>query len=75
MAMAISRFFCSVDWENDIYLEDLNGKIDGNETKKENIGYILECSKDLEWIEITTSNVLDKDEEKIIKSQKIKIKL
>ena len=63
-----------LNWENDIYLEDLNGEIKGNETKKGNIGFIVESSDDLEWIEITTSDVFDKDEEKIIESQKIKIK-
>ncbi|WP_017380600.1 hypothetical protein [Paenisporosarcina sp. TG-14] len=62
------------NWESDIYLEDLNGEIEGNETKKGNIGFIVESSNDLEWIEITTSDVFDKDEEKIIESQKIKIK-
>ena len=63
-----------LNWENDIYLEDLNGEIKGNETKKGNIGFIVESSDDLEWIEITTSDVFDKDGEKIIESQKIKIK-
>jgi hypothetical protein len=63
-----------LNWENDIYLEDLNGEIKGNETKKGNIGFIVESSDDLEWIEITTSDVFDKDGEKIIESQKLKIK-
>jgi hypothetical protein len=63
-----------IDWEKDIYLEELNGEIEGNETKKGNLGFILNSSEDLEWIEITTSDVFNKDEEKIIDSQKIKIK-
>lgn len=64
-----------IDWEKDIYLEDLNGEIEGNATKKGNIGFILESSKDLKWIEITTSDVYDKDENKLSDSQKIKIEL
>lgn len=63
-----------LNWENDIYLEDLNGELEGNETKKGNIGFIVESSDELEWIEIMTSDVFDKDGEKIIESQKIKIK-
>ena len=63
-----------LDWEKDIYLEDLNGEIEGNELKKGNTGFILTSTEDLEWIEITTSDVFNKDEEKIIDSQKIKIK-
>jgi hypothetical protein len=62
-----------LNWENDIYLEDLNGEIKGNETKKGNIGFIVESSDDLEWIEITTSDVFNKDHEKLINSKKIKI--
>ncbi|MDX1771227.1 MAG: hypothetical protein R3328_06845 [Planococcaceae bacterium] len=64
-----------MDWEKDIYLEDLNGEIDGNITKKGNIGFIIESSKDLKWIEITTSDVYDKDENILSDSQKIKIDL
>jgi hypothetical protein len=62
-----------LDWEKDIYLEELNGEIEGNSTKKGNLGFIIDSSKDLEWIEITTSDVFDKDENKINDSQKIKI--
>jgi hypothetical protein len=61
------------DWEKDIYLEDLNGEIEGDTTKKGNLGFILDVHEDLEWIEITTSDVFDKDENKISDSQKIKI--
>ena len=64
-----------IDWEKDIYLEDLNGEIEGNTTKKGNIGFIIESSEDLKWIEITTSDVYDKDENKLSDSQKLKIEL
>lgn len=61
------------DWEKDIYLEDLNGEIEGGTTKKGNLGFILDVHEDLEWIEITTSDVFDKDENKMNDSQKFKI--
>ncbi|KMY48462.1 hypothetical protein [Peribacillus loiseleuriae] len=63
-----------LDWEKDIYLEELNGEIEGNSTKKGNLGFIIDSSNDLEWIELTTSDVFDKAENKINDSQTIKIK-
>jgi len=65
----------TIDWEKDIYLEDLNGVIEGNETKSGNLGFILDSTEDLEWIEITTSDVYDKDQNKIKGAEKIKIEL
>jgi hypothetical protein len=84
------------DWEKDIYLEELNGEIEGNSTKYGNLGFIVNASdshahkdkkseeeghkddhsneaKDINWIEITTSDVFDKERKKISDSQKIKI--
>jgi hypothetical protein len=73
------------DWQKDIYLEELNGKIEGNATKVGNLGFIVNATgghahkeehkeaKDIKWIEITTSDVFDKNEKKISEAQKIKI--
>ena len=61
------------DWEKDIYLEELNGELEGEASKKGNLGFIVEKSDDLKWIEITTSDVFDQDGEKVHASQKIKI--
>lgn len=85
------------DWEKDIYLEELNGELEGNSTKFGNLGFIVNATdsdkhndehsdeeeshkknhvkeaKDIEWIEITTSDVFDKEKNKISESQKIKI--
>jgi hypothetical protein len=71
------------DWEKDIYLEELNGEIAGNSTKSGNLGFIVNASesgtlndgdaKNIEWIEITTSDVFGKEENKINESEKIKI--
>ncbi|KON86391.1 hypothetical protein AF332_05845 [Sporosarcina globispora] len=87
------------DWEKDIYLEELNGEIEGNATKFGNLGFIVNATdahkeehseetggqsheeehsddevKNIEWIEITTSDVFDQNNKKISESQKIKIK-
>jgi len=78
------------DWQKDIYLEELNGEIEGNGTKFGNIGFIVNATgghahkegqnesdhkekKDIKWIEITTSDVFDKNEKKISDAKKIKI--
>ncbi|PGT84125.1 MULTISPECIES: hypothetical protein [Bacillaceae] len=61
------------DWEKDVYLEDLNGELEGKASKKGNLGFIVENSDNLEWIEITTSDVFDQEGKKIHHSQKIKI--
>ncbi|MGX2958261.1 hypothetical protein JNUCC23_03105 [Peribacillus sp. JNUCC 23] len=74
IAMIETSLGKKLDWEKDIYLEELNGEIEGNTTKKGNLGFIIDSSKDLEWIELTTSDVFDKGENKIHDSQIIKIK-
>lgn len=79
------------DWQKDIYLEELNGEIEGNATKFGNLGFIVNATdghahieghneqsdhkkaKDIKWIEITTSDVFDKEHKKISDSQKIRI--
>lgn len=87
------------DWEKDIYLEELNGEIEGNAVKRGNIGFIVNATdahaheeddneasdgdshqeeqhdetKNLEWIEIITSDVFNQNEKKISDSQKMKI--
>ncbi|MEK1831561.1 hypothetical protein AAAC51_29805 [Priestia megaterium] len=62
------------DWQKDIYLEELNGEIEGNATKFGNLGFIVNATgnhahkeehkeaRDIKWIEITTSDVFDKNE-------------
>lgn len=59
-------------WEDDIYLEELNGEIGAGETKKGNIGFILEKS-DIESLAITTSDVFDKEEKKLSNAEKIEL--
>ena len=61
-----------ITWENDIYLDGINEGINSNETKAGNIGFIIEKS-DLEYLEITTSDVYDTDDKKIKNAEKLKI--
>jgi hypothetical protein len=51
-------------WEDDIYLEELNGKIGPGEKKAGNLGFIIEKS-DLKFITITTSKVFDENEKEL----------
>lgn len=50
-------------WEDDIYLEELNGEIAPGGTKKGNIGFIVE-NPDFNSLKITTSDVFDTEQEK-----------
>ena len=59
-------------FEDDIYLEELNGEIAGNSTKKGNLGFIIENS-DVDSIEITTSDVFDGMDRKLNSGEKFEI--
>ncbi|MGK9164284.1 membrane lipoprotein lipid attachment site-containing protein [Bacillus subtilis] len=77
------------DWNKDIYLEELNGELEGGAEKSGNLGFIVNASsghahdkaadaekktKEIKWIEITTSDVFDHNHKKTSDAQKIKIK-
>lgn len=77
------------EWNKDIYLEELNGELEGGAEKSGNLGFIVNASsrhahdkaedaekktKEIKWIEITTSDVFDHNHKKISDAQKIKIK-
>jgi len=51
-------------WEDDIYLEELNGELAPGETKQGNIGFIVEDGN-LDSVAVTTSDVFDGDDKKI----------
>ena len=59
-------------WEDDIYLEELNGEIKEYATKKGNLGFIIEKSN-INSIEITTSDVFNQKDDKLNNAEKIKI--
>ncbi|SDM98823.1 hypothetical protein SAMN04488137_2935 [Fictibacillus solisalsi] len=66
------------DWEKDIYLERLEGKLPGNSDKSGNLGFIVnpeenESADNVKWIEITTSDVFNQSKQKINDSKKIKL--
>ena len=59
-------------WEDDIYLEELNGEVAPGETKKGSIGFIVE-NPDIDAVSITTSDLFGENEKKIQAAQKIDI--
>ena len=60
-------------WEDEIYVEELQGGLEPNGVKKGNIGFILENTDDIQFVELFTSDVLHTDEEIIEKAQNIQI--
>lgn len=62
-----------ITWDQDIYLENLNEEIEGSASKKGNLGFIVDTKTNLEWIEITTSDVFNKNEEKVADAKKFRI--
>ncbi|KAB2328491.1 DUF4352 domain-containing protein [Cytobacillus depressus] len=60
-------------WEDDIYLEELLGKMEPNEVKKGNLGFILEDTDEITWVELLTSDVVNKKDESIEKAKNIKL--
>ncbi|MDM5339893.1 hypothetical protein QUF84_22100 [Fictibacillus enclensis] len=66
------------DWEKDIYLERLEGKLPGNSDKSGSLGFIVnpeenESADNVKWVEITTSDVFNPSKQKISDSKKIKL--
>lgn len=62
-----------ITWEEDIYLEELNGPIRPGEKKAGNIGFIVENS-DIKSFQVTTSKVLNQNEKETFKEQTVDIK-
>lgn len=53
-----------ITWENDIYLEALNGVLNAGERKKGNLGFIVENS-DIHKLQLSTSDVYNQQEKKL----------
>ncbi len=59
-------------WEDDIYLEELNGEMEANGIKKGNLGFIVKKAN-FDSIEITTSDVFNNLDQKLTTAEKIKV--
>jgi len=62
-------------WEDDIYLEELAGVVEPGDVKKGNMGFILDHTKEVEWIELLTSDVVDENQKIVEQGKNTKIEL
>lgn len=63
-------------FHDDFYIEYLGGEIEPNASKQGALGFIIEkTTPSLDWVEITTSDVLDSNKKVVGKAQKFKIQL
>jgi hypothetical protein len=60
-------------WEDDFYLEEMNGEIKPGQVKKGNLGFIVEELDKISQIEILSSDLLGEDKEKKAKPIKLAI--
>lgn len=75
MAILTSNTGQKWTWDQDIYLDNLTGKIKPHQTKRGNIGYILEHESNPSKFVLQTSDVFDEKEQKIANSKKINLSL
>lgn len=63
------------DWNQDMYLEHLNGVLEGKEIKRGSLGFIVNETKSqkVQWIRILTSDVYNQKQERLEEAQTIKI--
>jgi hypothetical protein len=63
------------DWKQDMYLEHLNGEIEGSQIKRGSLGFIVNQANDkqIEWIKILTSDVFNEKHERLEEAQKIQL--
>lgn len=59
-------------WEEEIYLEELNGQFEPGEKKAGNLGFIIE-KPDIRTFSITTSKVFDHNKKELNKEKVIKV--
>ncbi|MFX3623436.1 MAG: DUF4352 domain-containing protein [Ectobacillus sp.] len=58
-------------WDDDIYLENINGELAPSQGKRGNLGFILEGKQpeSIKWIKVTTSDLVD-EEHKVVEGAK-----
>lgn len=59
-------------WEDDVYLEELNGEIAAGETRKGNLGFIIE-KPEVKSMVITTSDLFDENNAVVVPAKQINI--
>ncbi|MCM3121968.1 DUF4352 domain-containing protein [Mesobacillus sp. AQ2] len=52
-------------WEDDFYLENLNGEISAGQTKRGNLGFIVEDMDSLKKVEILSGDLVDESKKKV----------
>jgi hypothetical protein len=52
-------------WEDDFYLENLNGEISAGQTKRGNLGFIVEGMDSLNKVEILSGDLVDENKNKV----------
>ncbi|MEH7304140.1 hypothetical protein [Neobacillus drentensis] len=64
-----------MDWKQDMYLEHLNGEIEGSQIKRGSLGFIVNQanSKEIQWIKILTSDVYNAQQERLEEAEKIQL--
>lgn len=64
-----------ISWENELYLEGLNDPIEPGESRKGNVGFIVDETKDLTALTILTSDIFDEADKKLTDAEEITVEL
>ncbi|GGP07481.1 DUF4352 domain-containing protein [Oceanobacillus neutriphilus] len=62
-----------ISWENELYLESLNEPIESGESRKGNVGFIVDETKDLSELTILTSDIFDEADNKLTDAEEITV--
>lgn len=61
-------------WEDDFYLEELNGEIAAGQVKRGSLGFIVEDLDEISEVELLSGDLVGKDQKKIAQPTKLAIK-
>lgn len=62
-----------ISWEDELYLEGLNEPIEPGESRKGNVGFIVDETKDLSDLTILTSDIFDEADKKLTEAEEITV--